>query len=327
MSVKRGTVSAVGAALLASVGIARADGKVDDAAYRDAKRLMAEARKLDAQGRYADARLKLREACTVLPGFGCLRGLASVESNMGLFVEAYDHFVQASHADGYATASPEDKQTFEKERQQAFAHTGHLEIVGPTNAALYLGETFVGTSPLSESITVKPGTYTIEVRTPERTQKVELTATEGRVVHVEFRGEGPAAETPASAAPSSIPASSTLPAAASTSASTSTESTVTSGPMASTSWWSTKRTVGAIAAATGGLSFGLDAFLWSQGHTAPTASVHDSYVVPTWITFGVGVAGIAMGGVLILWPESRSRTALLPFATPSTGGLQLRGDF
>jgi hypothetical protein len=295
-----------------------AHGDNDAASYREAKRLMGEAKRLGEQGHNAEARLKLKEACSIQPGYGCLRSLASVELLMGLYVDAYEHFVDGSRKEGFTRADAQERADFERERQEAYAHTGHVEIVAPTNAVIYLDGTLVGAAPLASAVTVAPGKHTVEERSTDATHTQDMMAGAGVVSRVEFSVTPPSpqsAPVPAPAAP--LPPD---PAVAQETAPV----VLAERPR----WWSTRRTVGVITLGVGVASFAADYALWRGGKDASTAASHNGYVVPTWITFGVGVAGIATGAVLVLWPDSRAgQTAVVPFVTPSSGGLQLRREF
>jgi hypothetical protein len=159
---------------------------------------------------FESARIEFTQAYAILRRSELLRNLALSELYSNHLVEALGHF-RTYLAD---PDIPEDKRARTKKLyDDAFARTGHVQVVAPAGAQVTL-EDRSWTAPVSEPIDVVPGSYVVKAKKGVEEKSREVEALPGKVVEVEFRftedsspatAVGPAVPAPP---PASVPAAS-----------------------------------------------------------------------------------------------------------------------
>ncbi|MGH7296044.1 MAG: hypothetical protein ACRELB_13970 [Polyangiaceae bacterium] len=210
------------------------------------------------------------------------------------------------------------------------------------------GAAVEGAAPYADALDVTAGKHTLEARLGAQSAKVDVDAKAGQVSNVEITipPAPPALAATAStgAAPPSLAPSSMSPLPE------------TPQPEGSPAFWNTRREVGVGVAAAGLVALGVSAYFYADGNSqrdrasalagglpvgacdgsSPPAScsqlhrardAQNTDVTLRNVFVGVGAAAVLVGAGLLFWPSSNhSQTAIVPFITPESGGLQVRGE-
>lgn len=325
------------ALLVCAAGDATAQGAADKAS---AEALFNEARKLMAEGKYADACPKFASSQRLDPGVGTSLNLGDCYEKTGKTASAWAQFREAA---ALASASGDSRRADVAQRRAAALEDRlcKLTVIRPSKLVPGLkvtrGEEPIDPAMLGTPLPVDPGTFAIEATAPG---KKTWRGT------VELRSDGATAaveipvledESPTSAQPS-----------ASTRASGSLAPTQKDAAGRRTS----RRTMALVAGGVGvaglavGTVLGLSArSTWSDAQNKCPGNVcesdqdaqlgKDAQTRATWATvgFAIGAAGLVTGAVLwITAPKASSPTTstgmqLTPLGGPSTAGLMLTGGF
>lgn len=236
--------------------------RADEPAHAEAKRRMAEGKALAEQGKFDEARLRYAEACTVLRTFNCLVGLASTEYRSAHFVEAFDHLTEAIRDPKAGSLGPDLRQQLNTMRQGAQRATAHILVNAQPGASVLLDGRVVGAAPLAEALTTMPGKHLVEAQTPAGTQRVEVDAIAGDPTRADLLFVPPPAPVTPSVVPAPIPPPPSSPAP----------------EQATTSWWTTSRTVGAGVGVVGliGIASGVGFRLASNGNANQVSTLRAS---------------------------------------------------
>lgn len=313
----------------------------------EAKRLLKEGKTLFLQGNYEEAYARYSQACSLARTPNCVRALAMTEVQTGRALDGYRHFRQWQ-ADPKAVSSldPKALDVMKQLMQQAYDKIGHITVRGAEGATVSLDGQPIGADVPSDPLDVNPGPHVVEAQVRGAVARANVVAKPGELVVAELRVEpAPAPPPPASPAlTASTPTREPVPDAVS--------------PQGSP-FWNTRRWVGVGVAGVGVVSFVLSEVFNLQsnsaanraaalvasnpssacatnGSSATCTQLNDNIssrnedATLSRVFLGVGIAGVAAGAVMVLWPDSAStsKTAIEPITLPrGGGGLQLRGEF
>ncbi len=329
-----------GAALSLALGpSAHAADSPDPKVREETVRLMRQGKDDFAAGRFESARALYERACRLMRTPKCVRSLATSELRAGRPLDAYHHF-QELFANP-ETNSALDAQALEDARRfmkEADAHLAHIVIRAPAGASLTLDGQPVAGSASGDPIDVVPGTHVVEAHLGDRVARTEVSASAGTVsmadVHVD---PAPVATAPPVLEPSPAP----MPASPEI-------DHVQSPP---TRWWTTRRWIGVAVTGAGVLSFVASGAFAADASSAQDQAAslragqatcstscsalenaysrQDSDATLSRVFLGGGIAGVAVGAALILWPDARTpaQAQFVPAVTPHGGGLHLQGVF
>jgi hypothetical protein len=229
-----------------------------------------------------------------------------------------------------------------------------IQLEAPAGSEILVDGTSVGEkAPLADPIDLMPGRHAIQARSNGATS-IEIDAIAGtkQVLRIETAA--------APAAPSLVPAPASSQAAQPIDASSPSDAhTVVDSAAAESQppFWTTRRKWAVGVAGVGVASLVVSGVFQAQsnsdkdqatsigaglgssacsGAMPPSAcgALNDAYAAQdreltlSRVFLGVGIAGVAAGAAMFLWPESSSRghTAIVPLAVPRGGGLQLQGE-
>jgi hypothetical protein len=303
---------------------------------------------------YDDAIAKFLAAYRMSPRPNALFNAALTEEKIGRPADAIHHFRQLSHN---PACTAELKSQIEKHIADLSAKVATVVLDAPAGADIAIDGAATGDrAPLSDPIDLLPGRHTIEAKLGV-SASIEIDAVAGTKQTLRIGLVAPpAASQPAAPAPPTL--ASTPPGNAA-----SVDGQPPPGPPADGSappapFWSTRRTVGVVIAGAGAGSLvasalfqvasshqrdqaaSLGATLGPSGCTGPTASamatcasLNDAFAAQdrdedlSRVFLATGIAGVALGAVVVLWPQAApARTALVPFTVRQGAGLQLEGE-
>ncbi len=271
---------------------------------------------------WVDAKAKLTDAWTIRPSYDVALSLSQAEFNLEHFAESAQHLAYY-----FRNVSAKENENNLANAKQAFiaakAKVGSVGVTAPKGAEILIDGKVVGTAPLETEAFVKPGKRVFEARLGAAKAQQELQAVAGKEQQVTLNLEAP----PTSAAPIAIAAAAV-------------ESGLPEVPTLAEPEPEPKRSmvpvyVGAGLAAVGlgvGIGFALaagsdrddiDALKNKNGPSGcfdaasancaaqkDAAQARDRHL--TYEVIGFSVAGAALIGTAtyLLWPESRSTTAV-----------------
>ncbi|TKD00323.1 hypothetical protein [Polyangium fumosum] len=318
-------------------GAAYADEKDDKAR---AQQLFVEGRKAIEAGDKATGCAKMRESMGLFAVANTLFNVAQCDEGEGKIAAALEHWER-----GLALIDAKDARAkVAKERINTLSpRVPRLRIVVPPGqpvSAVVLDGTELAPSTLSAPLYVEPGSHRIVVRAEGRPdRKHELTLAEKE--RTEF------VATPAAPAPAGAPSATVVPTATATASG--------GGPPPPPT--SFRRTAGFIvggvgvaglvaAGVTGGIIMAkvssFDACRAKRDATPPErceikesdVRTYDALLVPNAIAWGVGLAGVGVGLVLVLTAPSakggeagKASFVPVPIVLPGGGGMGLSGRF
>jgi hypothetical protein len=270
----------------------------------------------------------------------CVRSLATSELRAGHTLDAYHHFQELfanPETNGALDAQAlEDAHRFMKEAETDVAH---IAIHAPAGASVTIdGQPATGAPP-SDPVDVLSGSHVVEASLGDRVARTQVLAAAGTVViaDLHFDPVSPAQTAP----PSTAAATSPMPPAPGTD----------SVQPAPARWWNARRWIGVAAGGVGVLSLAASGAFAADASSArdqaaslragqascstSCAALEDAYsrqdtdATLSRVFLGVGLAGVAAGAALILWPDPHpaATVAVVPVTTPRSGSLQLQGVF
>jgi hypothetical protein len=318
----------------------------DPRTIREAQERVIEGNRLYDKGDYEGARVAYEQSLSLVPHGATYRNLATAEMKLGDPLAALKHLRLALSS---SDLRADQKAKTEHDFSAAYAATGHIAVTTSRGASVTVdGKTIDGTAPFADPIDVPIGKHTVEAHLGGASARADVNALGGSVVSLEVPILPPApppAEwaTATDTAPSPRPPASGLPEV----------------PRQETppSFWNVRREIGVGVAAAGVLALGASAFFYADGlhqrdqgnslaaglptgacgGSSPAAGCADVQSARNTqntdgslsiVFLGVGAAAIVVGAGLFFWPtSSHSQTAIVPFFTPGSSGLQLRGEF
>jgi hypothetical protein len=301
---------------------------------------------------YDDAIAKFLAAYRTFPRPNALFNAALTEEKIGRSADAIHHFRQLSHN---PACTAELKSQIEKHIADLSAKVATVVLDAPAGADIAIDGAATGDrAPLTDPIDLLPGRHTIEAKLGV-SASIEIDAVAGTKQTLRIGLVAPpAASQPAPPSPPSLP--STPPSSAAT-----VDGQPPPGPPADWSappapFWSTRRTVGVVIAGAGAASLVASAiFQVASSHQrdqaasiggklgpsgcygpsvmATCASLNDAFAAQdrdedlSRVFLATGIAGVALGAVVVLWPQAApARTALVPFTVRQGAGLQVEGE-
>jgi hypothetical protein len=158
-----------------------------EAAIREAEQRFAEGKVLADRGKFAEARTKFAEACAAHHTSSCAKNLGATELELGLYPEATLHLGE------FLREAPAADPTYAKVRSffnEAYAKSGHLEVVAPAGADIFVDDLKVGRAPISEQVHVKAGLRNVKAVDPDgRSANAAVKASDGNVTRVSLQFE------------------------------------------------------------------------------------------------------------------------------------------
>jgi hypothetical protein len=346
------------AACLATVGIARASDP-DPAAqaqvlFDEGLALLAKPKGPGDAHAYDDAVTKFLAAYRMSPRPNALFNAALTEEKISRPADAIRHFRQLSHNPACST---ELRSQIEKHVADLSSKVATIVLDAPAGAEIAVDGASTGDrAPLTDPIDLLPGRHTIEAKLGV-SASIEIDAVAGtrQTLRIGLVAP-PAASQPPPTAPSSLPSG--------PSANTSVvDPQPLPGPTADSTasqvpFWSTRRTVGVVIAGAGAASLVASAiFQVASSHqrdqaasiggmlgpsgcygpapsaTTTCASLNDAFAAQDRDEdlsrgfLAAGIAGVALGAVVVLWPQAGpARTAVVPFTVRQGAGLQVEGE-
>jgi hypothetical protein len=159
-----------------------------DVEMEEAKALLRDGERAFKAGEYEKARVKFSAAYGVIPSVDILWNIATSEFKAGRAVESLKHFRQYIHD---TKARPERKKEAEVDYvPAALKQAGHVDVVAPDGAAITVDSASVGTTPLSDGIDLQPGAHKIAARLGDKTDVQDVSAAPGQAITVKFLGSG-----------------------------------------------------------------------------------------------------------------------------------------
>ena len=159
-----------------------------DLEMEEAKALLRDGERAFKAGEYEKARVKFSAAYGVIPSVDILWNIATSEFKAGRAVESLKHFRQYIHD---PKARPERKKEAEVDYvPAALKQAGHVDVVAPDGAAITVDSAAVGTTPLSDGIDLQPGAHKIAARLGDKTDVQDVSAAPGQAITVKFLGSG-----------------------------------------------------------------------------------------------------------------------------------------
>jgi hypothetical protein len=317
----------------------------DSATLAQAQERLREGNRLFDAGDYEGARVAYRQSAALVAHGATYRNLARAELKLNDPVAALKHLRMALSS---PDMNADRKAITRQDLDAAYSATGHIAVTTSPGAGLTVdGNAIEGTAPFSGEIDVTVGKHTLEARLGSQSAKTEVDAKAGQVASIELSISPSAPMPPAPAVTGNAP-----PAPQASGASMP-EVPPPEGP---SSFWNTRREIGVGVAAAGVVALGVSAYFYADsnsqrdqasslaaglpvgacgGSSPPAAcsqlqSARDAQSTDvTWRTvfLSTGVVAVLVGAGLFFWPTSNhSNTAIVPFFTHESGGLQLRGE-
>lgn len=310
-----------------------------------AEALFQEARRLTAEGRYAEACPKFEESNRLDPALGTLLYLADCYEEMGRTASAWATFELAA-SEG-RKANQAKREVMARERAKALeARLSKLSIVVAEGAKVdgllvVRDKTEVGDASLGVPLPVDPGEHIVKASAPgyEPWQKGVQVGDNGDHVTVEVPPLEPVAVEAAGDAPSPPESSTLVPPPRST------DTSATSGP-------STQRILGLSLGGLGVVGLGVGTYLYMDSKAkedeakdycyAPDYSVcfdgrgvdlvnaAETELTFSFISGSLGIASLAAGAVLYFTApsdETSAMTTIVPMVEQGRTGLRVSGEF
>jgi hypothetical protein len=176
-----------------------------DVEMEEAKALLRDGERAFKAGEYEKARVKFSAAYGVIPSVDILWNIATSEFKAGRAVESLKHFRQYIHD---PKARPERKAEAENDYvPAALKQAGHVEVVAPDGAVITVdGSAPIGTAPLTDGIDLAPGAHKIAARLGDKTDVQDVSAAPGQAITVKFLGSGSASGTGPAVTEPAVPA-------------------------------------------------------------------------------------------------------------------------
>jgi hypothetical protein len=157
--------------------------------YVEARQRLQEGKTLYGQGNIDGARLKFEQACAVLKTPACERALGLAQFYTKRYLEALGNLQRAL----------EDRELDTVQRKQvtdlmtqAYDKTGHLEVRAPAGGRVRIDDTTdAGNAPLREVVHVTVGAHVVSVTVEEKTERLNVDCSEGKIVKVDFSDKFP----------------------------------------------------------------------------------------------------------------------------------------
>jgi hypothetical protein len=175
---------------LALVGsTARPARAASDVEMEEAKALLRDGERAFKAGEYEKARVKFNAAYGVIPSVDILWNIATSEFKAGRAVESLKHFRQYIHD---PKARPERKAEAENDYvPAALKQAGHVDVVAPDGAVITVdGGASIGTAPMIDGIDLAPGAHKIAAHLGDKTDVQDVSAAPGQAITVKFLGSG-----------------------------------------------------------------------------------------------------------------------------------------
>jgi hypothetical protein len=303
---------------------------------------------------YDGAIAKFLAAYRTFPRPNALFNAALTEEKIGRPADAIRHFRELSHN---PACSAELTSQIEKHVADLSAKVATILLDAPAGADIAIDGVPTGDrAPLPDPIDLSPGRHTIEAKLVV-SASIEIDAVAGtkqtlRIGLVAPPGSSAAGSQPAQAATPPLPG--VLPPGP---ANADAQALAGPGPDSTlTPFWSARRTVGVVVAGAGVASLVASGILqaasshqrdqaasirttlgpsscYGPSPSASCASLNDAFAAQdrdenlSRVFLGAGIAGVALGAVIVLWPQAApARTALVPFPVRQGAGLQLQGE-
>jgi hypothetical protein len=304
---------------------------------------------------YDDAIAKFVAAYRISPRPNALFNAALTEEKIGRPADAIRHFRELSHN---PACTADLRSQIEKHVADLSPKVAIILLDAPAGADIAIDGVPTGErAPLPDPIDLSPGRHTIEAKLGV-SASIEIDAVAGTRQTLRIGLVAP----PSSAAGGGQPAqAATPPLAGAVPGAASTEASVVSGPVtdstpSQTPFWTLRRTVGVVVAGAGVASLVASGVLQSASShqrdqaaslrstlgpsscygpspSATCASLNDAFAAQdrdedlSRVFLVSGVAGVALGAVIVLWPQALpTRTAIVPFPVRQGAGLQLQGE-
>jgi hypothetical protein len=343
---KRSALLAVACtAALAARGSARAD---DAANVREAKVRFQEGLTLHDQGHDEEARLKFLEAYAVLKSPNLLFNLARSEQLSGHEVDAMGHYEAYVHIEDPKVGDA-DRADARQHMAEIAPHVGQVAVMAATGAHITLDGRSIGQdAPLAEAVPVAPGKHAVGAQTADGVvRSIDVVAGAGSTVTADFTQTQATTSSPPTSPASTEPPVSPQP-----------HDVPPASAGSGGSFWTPTRAAGAVAFGAGVVSLAVGfVFAGQASSAADRASMLSASIGPSGcasmpassscadlqsahsdqsqdhtlnlVFVSVGAAAVVAGAVLFFWPRPHSQraTALVPMASPQSGGLMLRGAF
>ncbi len=286
---------------------------------------------------------KFSQAYAILKAPAVIFNLARTEELTGRLLDAAAHFKQY-------LALPEQPKVTNEQRRQARDYLadvrsklGHVQIVAPAGATIWLDGTQAGTAPLTEPVDVMPGSHRLEARLGAKSKSAvfSLAADQAQSFAFDlFEVPPPPPPSPTATLPAVV-----APQRAESSGGASTPTHT---------WLALGFGVGALASLAAGAAFELSASNsasqaqrlragFSSSGPSPCISVsissacqqlesadqsaHDKRTAADGF-FVAGAAFTLATAVVLLWPrQHRNDTARMIFFSPTPTGFRVSGDF
>ena len=159
-----------------------------DVEMEEAKALLRDGERAFKAGEYEKARVKFSAAYGVIPSVDILWNIATSEFKAGRAVESLKHFRQYIHD---PKARPERKKEAEVDYvPAALKQAGHVDVVAPDGASVTVDGATTGTTPLTDGIDLQPGAHKIAARLGDKTDVQDVSAAPGQAITVKFLGSG-----------------------------------------------------------------------------------------------------------------------------------------
>ncbi len=157
--------------------------------YVEARQRLQEGKTLYGQGNIDGARLKFEQACAVLKTPACERALGLAQFYTKRYLEALGNLQRA--LDDKELDTVQRKQVTDL-MTQAYDKTGHLEVRAPAGGRVRIDDTTdAGNAPLREVVHVTVGAHVVSVTIEEKTERMNVECSEGKIVKVDFSDKFP----------------------------------------------------------------------------------------------------------------------------------------
>ncbi len=176
-----------------------AETAADGAPTDEARARFKEGVKFYDHGKYEQARVAFLQAYALTNNAGVLMNLAWSCLRAGHPAEAERYF----HKFMSEAKDMTDKQIADATDglNQAQARIGHVEVNAPAGAVVLVDGAEVGSAPLSEAVSVDPGSHSIQVKGADPSEAQTVPVTVGHTAHVTLHGKSAPAVAKASSPP------------------------------------------------------------------------------------------------------------------------------
>jgi hypothetical protein len=286
---------------------------------------------------YEAARVAYQKSVDLVPRGSVFRNLGLAELELGRSLDALKHLRAALAAPDLNDAG---RRKAEHDLERAYSETGHLSITTSAGASVSIDGQDVGTAPLAQPLDVTAQAHDLEAHLGAQSARLRVDAKAGATQTVDL--------TVAVAPPAPPVVPPPQPAVVPPAPAPAEPDHAAPEPAA---FWTTRREVGLIVDGASLVAIGVGLYFNSAalkdasstaglsstsciGPSQPAAcstagdehSAQRTDATLNRVFLGVGIAGAAIGTTMFFWPSSRSRMALVPFASPYAAGLQLHGE-